>query len=248
MPEQAADLASVGYDYVEWSVSRTVGTMNADEYAQVRRLSTGLSVRPEAWNVMLPAQIKVVGPDTDAQELERYLETALDRVAELGGEVVVFGSGGSRHVPDGYPRDEALKQFEYACGVAGDVAAKHGLTIAIEPLNRGETNLVNSVAEAVASAKQVDHPSVCVLSDLYHLRVEGESLSGTIGAGDLLAHVHVAAPDRSLPRPGHGEQELRDYLTALRTMGYNARISVEARWSEVKDTAAALHQLRETWS
>jgi sugar phosphate isomerase/epimerase len=248
MPEQAGDLASAGYDFVEWPLNRTVGVMSDDEYARVRRLAAGLRLRPEAWNVMLPATIKVVGPDANDQALTTYVEAAFRRVADLGGEVVVFGSGGSRQVPDGFPPAEAHGQFEHACRIVGDVAAKHALTIAIEPLNRGETNLVNGVAEAVATANRVGHPAVRVLSDLYHVSMEDEPLSDTTNAGDMLAHVHVAAPDRTLPRPGHGEQELRDYFVALRSMGYDGRISIEARWSEVKDAAAALDLLRDVWA
>ena len=61
-PEQAAELAAVGYDYVEWPVNRTVGKYGAAEYAGLRRLAAQLPVRPEAWNVLLPARIMVVGP------------------------------------------------------------------------------------------------------------------------------------------------------------------------------------------
>jgi sugar phosphate isomerase/epimerase len=177
-----------------------------------------------------------------------YLEVAFARVAELHGVVVVFGSGPSRHIPDGYSREEARGQFDDACAIAGDVARKHGLTIAIEPLNRSETNLVNSVAEGAAVVRRVAHPAVRLLSDLYHVMVEAEPLNATESAGNLLAHVHVAASDRRIPRPGHGEDELRDYLRTLRAAGYDGRVSIEARWSEIDEAAAGLRLMRELWA
>ena len=246
-PERAAELAAVGYDFVEWPLSRTVGVMDDEAYGELRRLAAGLPVRPEAWNVMLPGHIKVVGPELDHDALQEYLEAALPRVAELGGEVVVFGSGGARRVPEGYGLDDGLCQFEEACRIAGEIAQGHGLTIAVEPLNRNETNLVNTVAEAVTLVSVVAHPAVRLLSDLYHLTIEAEPLSDTETAEDLLAHVHIAAPDRSIPLPGRGEQELRDYFTTLREAGYDGRISVEASWDGVEEAAAGLRFMREVW-
>ncbi len=247
-PEQAAELAALGYDYLEWPLSRSAGVYDDEQYADLRQLAARLSVRPEAWNVMLPARIIVVGPEADLDAMRDYVAVAFARVAELHGAVVVFGSGGSRRVPDGFARDEALAQFVDACRIAGETAARHGITIAIEPLNRGETNLVNSVAEGAEVVRRVAHPAVRLLSDLYHVAVEHEPFTDTKDAGSLLAHVHVAAPDRSIPRPGHGDQELRDYFGALRAAGYDGRVSIEARWSGMDEAAAGLRILRETWA
>jgi sugar phosphate isomerase/epimerase len=87
-----------------------------------------------------------------------------------------------------------------------------------------------------------------LLSDLYHVTVDGESLSDTANAGELLAHVHVAAPDRRIPLHGHGDQELRDYFRTLRAAGYDGRVSIEARWSEIEEASAGLRLMREVWA
>jgi D-psicose/D-tagatose/L-ribulose 3-epimerase len=245
---EAAALAEAGYDYLEWSVRGTVGAFDVGEYADLRRLVARLPIRPEAWNQLLPAELKVVGPEANHAALQDYVALAFPRIAELGGEVVVFGSGDSRRVPDGYPPNRALAQFEEACRIAGDAAQRHGLIVAIEPLNRRETNLVNSVAETAEIARRVAHPAVRVLSDLYHVMVEGESFADTASAGPILAHVHVAAPDRQIPRPGHGEQELRDYFLALQSAGYDGRVSIEARWSGIEDATTSVHLMREIWA
>lgn len=249
-PEQSAALAAVGYDYVEWPLSRTVGEFDEEQYAGLRRLAAALPVQPEAWNLMLPASIVVVGPEANHGALRDYVEAAFARVAELNGRVVVFGSGASRRVPDGFPRDDALAQFAEACAIAGDVAQNNGLTLAIEPLNRSTDNLVNSVAAGAEMVRRVGHPAVRLLSDLYHVLVEGEPFGDTADAGDLLAHVHVAAPDRRIPLPGHGrgERELRDYFRMLRAAGYDGRVSIEAQWHGMDEAAAGLRLLRETWA
>lgn len=245
-PEQAAELAAAGWEYVEWPL-RAVAELGDREYARLRELARSLPVAPEAFNVMLPGSIKVTGPDADLGALREYLGTAYRRAAELGGRVVVFGSGGSRTLPDGWQREAGMAQLAEACRVAGEAAEGYGVTVALEPLNPRETNLVNTVAEGMAVVERAAHPSVGVLSDLYHVAVGGEGFEGTVGAGPLLAHVHVALPeDRSMPLPGRGGDVLRRYLEALKAAGYDGRVSVEGRWA-MGEAAAGLRYLRETW-
>lgn len=246
-PDQAEELAQCGFDYVEWPL-RSIAELDDSAYAELRKQASKLPVHPEAFNVMLPGSIKVVGPDADPQKLQRYLEHAFLRASELGGGLVVFGSGGSRRVPEGWSQEEALAQFEEACRLTGEQAAAHGLTIALEPLNTGETNLINSVAEGAAVVERVAHPAVRLLSDLYHVGVEGESFADTTTAGPVLAHVHVAVPeDRTIPLPGREGDVLQRYFEALNRGGYNGRVSVEGKWSP-DEAARGAAFLREMWA
>ena len=248
-PDETQALAEAGYDFIEWPMSRTVGEMDEEAYRSLRDLARTLPIAPEAWNIMLPKSIKVVGPDADLVGMQRYLETALFRAAELGGQVVVFGSGGSRTVPDAWPREEAVRQFDDACGVAGEIAALNGITIAIEPLNRGETNLINSVSEAAGVAERVGHPSVRLLSDLYHVTKEDEPFSDTGAAASTLVHVHIAEPhSRAMPHPGEMDSIYRHYFSTLQRSGYDQRISIECSPQPTVDEAAeGLKYLRELW-
>jgi sugar phosphate isomerase/epimerase len=242
-------MAAAGFDFVEWPMSRTVGEMDDAAFADLAALARDLPVTPEAWNVMLPGTLKVVGPEVDPAALERYLETAFARAEALGGRIVVFGSGGARTIPEGWSAEEATRQFEDACRIAGDAARRHGLTIAIEPLRREETNLVNHVREAVAIAERVDHPAVQVLSDLYHVTAGNEPFADTGAAAPRLAHVHVAAPGtRTLPVAGEHEDAYRDYFAVLRDAGYDARVSLECRDSTPERAGEALRMLRALWS
>ena len=246
-PEHAGEIAAAGFEYVEWPL-RNIAELGDREYAALRDMSSSLPLRVEAFNVMLPGTIKVTGPDADLEGMERYLDGAFGRAAELGGSVVVFGSGGSRSVPEGWHHGRAMEQFTKACAVAGGVAARHQLTIAIEPLNPGETNLVNTVREAVEVAERVAHPSVRVLSDLYHVDIGGEPFEDTTFAGELLAHVHVATPhDRTIPLPEHGDAVLERYFGSLLAAGYDGRVSVEGKWTPDQLAGGATY-LRETWA
>lgn len=241
-------MAKAGFDFIEWPVSRTVGEMDDTAYAALRAAAHELDITPEAWNILLPASLKVVGPDVDHEALARYVDTAFSRAAELGGEVVVFGSGGARTVPDGWDRQEAVHQFDEACRIAGDAAGRHGLTIVVEPLNRAESNLVNSVSEGAAIVDRLHHPAVRLLSDLYHVMQESEPIADTGRHAAMLAHVHVAAPhSRTLPEPGAHDAVYDEWFSTLKRAGYEGRISLECREVTPEKAASALPYLRERW-
>lgn len=241
-------MAEAGFDFIEWPMSRTVGEMDDASFEGLRGLASALPITPEAWNVMLPASLKVVGPDADLEAMARYVETAFSRATELGGEVVVFGSGGARHVPDGWDHQDAMRQFEQACRIAGDAAQRHGLTIAIEPLNRAETNLLNRVNEGAAVVDRLQHPGVRLLSDLYHVVQENESIANTGDVAYMLAHVHIAAPhSRTLPQPGTQADVYDEWFAALKHAEYDSRISLECREVTPDGAASALAYLKERW-
>ncbi len=247
-PDDTQAMAEAGFDYIEWPMSRTVGEMDDAACDALRRLATELSVTPEAWNVMLPGTLKVVGPEADHDAMTSYVDRAFARAAELGGKVVVFGSGGARTSPEGWDRDAAVRQFEAACRIAGEVAQRHGITIAIEPLRSEETNLVNTVAEGAVIVEHVGHPAVRLLSDLYHVTEMHEPIADTGAAAAMLAHVHVAEPgSRALPQPGVSDNIYDAYFTTLKQAGYDGRISLECRGTTPEGAATALTFLRERW-
>ncbi len=248
-PENRDALAGAGCDYIELAVSSVLQPEKADEDVMppLRAAFADSALKPEAYNVLLPGDLKVVGPETDAARQERYLEAAFARAASLGGLVAVFGSGGARRIPPGWPVEEAQRQVREFLGRGGAAAARHGITIAIEPLNVTECNFINSVAEAVALAREVNHPAVAVLSDLYHVDHDGQSYEETRAAAPWLRHVHVAGEGRRAPVPAD-HAFLRDYLAVLKASGYAGRVSIEGSWEDLPAQAPeALAVLRRAW-
>ena len=238
--EHLATLADAGYDYWEPALAPVLRPEQpeAEIMPPLRARLADAPLRPEAWNVLLPGDLKVVGEGVDAARQERYLEVGFSRVAALGGQVVVFGSGGSRNIPAGFSPETAQQQLEEFLGRAGNAATRHGLVVVIEPLNRGECNVINSVAEGIALARSVHHPAVAVLSDLYHVTVEGQSYAETTQAGAWLKHVHVAgAANRRAPTPDD-QEFLTRYFQALNAAGYAGRVSVEGQWADLPAQAA----------
>ena len=247
--EQLAAVTAAGYDYIELPVTAALQPEQPEESVlpPLRAQLAASSPAPEAFNLMLPGDLKVVGSQADPERQQRYLEAAFRRVSLLGGSVVVFGSGGARRIPGGWPHAEAQRQMRDFLDRCGAIAQLHQITVAIEPLNTAECNFINSVAEAVALAKEVNHPAVCVLSDLYHVAQENQSYDETRDAASRLRHVHVAGIGRRAPITGDHDF-LAGYLSVLKQIGYSGRISIEANWDDLPGQAAeARAVLQKAW-
>jgi sugar phosphate isomerase/epimerase len=228
-PEQAEAIAS-SYDYIELSFSTVLNPLQDDTAfsEQAARLAD-LPLPARACNNFVASQVRLVGPEVDANQVAQYLDRGFRRAEALGIERIVFGSGGARHVPEGFAREVAWEQLVHFCRLCSE-RAYPGLVIAIEPLNRGESNIITSFGEGVALTRDVDRPNVGVLADIYHMEVESEPVDVIRQGADVLAHVHLADTGRLYP--GSGSYPLRELFAVLHEIGYGQRASVECRWGE----------------
>lgn len=216
-----------GFAFFEIGVQR-YGRLSEEDFQRLLATVRRLGVKVPVSNGFIPSDIKLVGPSADLAVQNAYLEVALARARKLGVKTVVFGSGGAREVPEGFARDKALYQLIDFGRRAANVAKRHGITLAVEPLNRGETNIFNTAAEALEYVKAVDRPNFQLMVDYYHMVKENEDPDIILEAGPRIKHVHIAAPDRSFPR----EPDEADYaklFANLRKIGYRGGVSVEAK-------------------
>ena len=229
-PEQADLLAQAGYDYLEASVAGDlIPEEDAAAWNKKRRRLLALPLRPEAFNSFVRLG-KIVGPEADPARLRRYVDVALLRAAEVGGEVIVFGSGGARQIPDGFPPAQADAQMREFLGFCADASDRTGVVVVIEPLARSECNSVNLVSEGAAWARSVGRPGVQTLADTYHMEQESEPMPAIVAAGDVLAHAHTA--DTGRRAPGTGVYDHTAFFRALGDAGYDRRVSLECSWGD----------------
>lgn len=229
--EQAEILQAAGFDYLESTVVSLLPEAPETIFAPLLEKYEIAPMPVRACNVFLPSDLKVVGPEVDWPRLERYVRTALRRVRLIGAHIVVFGSGKARWVPDGFARADAEAQLVDFLQLVGDVAATHAITVVIEPLNRKESNILNSVAEGVTLAQRVNRPAIQVLADFYHMDEEQESLSQILAYKDWLAHIHVADTDRRAP--GTGSYPYAEFVDLLHQANYDGMVSIECRWDDL---------------
>ena len=240
-------LEKLGYDYLEASI-QSIAFLSDGEFEQVKEKIDASRLKVEAFNVLLPGDLKVVGPEADEGRLVDYLCGAFARAKALGAEIVVFGSGGARKRPENFPEEEAMQQLYRVARIMAECAAPFGITVVSEPLNRGETNTVNSLAAGYVLAEAAAHPNFQLLADIYHMALENEGPEEITKYGDRLRHVHIANPKGRVYPLEEGEFDYRSYLKALQAAGYDARISVEAGTEDMEtDGAKALALLQSLW-
>jgi sugar phosphate isomerase/epimerase len=219
-------LAEIGYDYIELSLAG-VAALPEPAFAFLAERLRRSGIRCEAFNNFFPARVRLTGESARLDLALAYASGAMDRAAALGAEIIVFGSSGAKNVPTGFPIDAAWRQIVELLRHLGPLAEKRGLTIAIEPLNRSESNLINLASEGLQLVREVNFRSVQLLIDYYHLAIEREDPRIAIEAGAALRHTHFAKVcGRAFP--DQLERDYKAFFSCLRTAGYSKRCSVEA--------------------
>jgi D-psicose/D-tagatose/L-ribulose 3-epimerase len=217
---------AAGFDYLELGTSEIAALSDADfdkTAADIKQL--GLPV--PATNLFLPATLKVTGPDVDREQQMAHVRKAFTRLSRLGTQIVVFGSGGARRVPDGFSKDDAFKQLvEFGRRAAGEARAR-GITIAVEPLRREETNIINSAAEGLTLVEAIDDPNFQLMIDFYHLASEHEDPAIVLKAGQHIRHLHMANPQGRVYPAEWSEFDYAPFFANLKKIGYDKRISIE---------------------
>ena len=236
-------LAEMGFDYIECGVSK-LASLSEEEFASWKEQAEKASIPVSCFNVLFPKDIKLIGSAYDKEATVEYLNKALSRVQAMGGTTVVFGSGGARKRPEDVDFFVAYRQLVEVTKVIGEVAAKYGVTIVIEPLNRGETNTINSMAEGAQLAADVNMPNVKLLSDFFHVAKDGEPVEDVVRIGEF-AHIHIASgKGRLYPLPEQDEQYAL-YFQCLKKIGYDGRVSIEGKTEDMaKDAPVALAYLK----
>ena len=224
---------AAGFDYMEVRTSEVAALSDADyEKLALRLKELALPVPAAYWFV--PAEVKVTGPNVDKALQKDYLQRALDRTSRLGVRLIVFGSSGARQVPEGFDKKEAFAQLVDFGKRAGAAARSRNITIAIEPQRREESNIVNNVGEALAWVEAVNDPNVQLMIDYYHFSVEKEDPAIIPKVKAHLRHLHMANPNQRVMPRDWGEYDYAPFFAALRGIGYDRLIGLEASTKDLK--------------
>lgn len=227
-------LKQFGYRYLVESVGKIISPKSvSEEQFQINLAKIkGLKIPLYAFNIFIPGELKVVGPDVNEQAVLQYVESVFQRCNTAGVDRIIWGSGGSRRVPDGFDPATAKQQFIAIAKKIASLAGKYKILIALENLNSTETNFINTVAEALDIVKKVDHKNLRLCVDVYHMLKEGEGPASIEKTKGFVTYCEVAEKDGRTPPGTHGD-DFRPYFAALKKINYKGMIMIECRWGNV---------------
>lgn len=190
------------------------------------------------------------GPDRDVSNEDAgrrhrgidYVKQCVDFAAAVGSPLV----SGPMYAPTGQARllDRADREAQWARAVVSlqelaGYAASAGVKLAIEPLNRFETDLVNTVEQGLRLCADIDAANAGLLLDTFHMNIEEKDIPDAIRhAGARLLHMQASENDRGAPGSGH--VDWMGVVGALRDTSYRGGIVVESFLSTVKEIARAV--------
>jgi len=219
-----------GFDFVEAEVSLVAPEGVLEDFRSFKKKMSSYSIKPEVFSAFIPPDLKVVGPEVEKERLMRYLAQSFYRVQEVGGKVIIWGSGSSRSYPIHYPQAEASKQIEEFLYWAADLARETGIHLAIEPMNKGESNMINSLKESLTFVNKTNRQEIKGMVDFYHMMMEKEKLAMIESCRGKIIHVHLSDRDRKCP--GDGDYPFYDLFNMIKKIDYQSRISLECNFQD----------------
>ncbi len=236
-----AKLKAAGFDGVELPLFGG----DAAHYGKIKKELDNLGLACTTVTVCNP-EANPISPDAAVRRKGLdHVKWAIDMTATMGGENLC----GPYHSPLGVFSGAGPTETEKAHGAetlhkAADYAQQNKVMLAIEYLNRFECYFLTTAADAAAFVKRVDHPHFRMMYDTFHANIEEKAIGATIEsiAGSFI-HVHISENDRGTPGTGHVHFD--ETFRALRKVGYDGWMVIEAFGRALPDLAAATRVWRD---
>ncbi len=215
-----------GFDYFEINFS-ILEAMTDGEFDDLCRRVRKSGIKAETACSLFPNDVQIYA--LEPEKLDSYLTKGCERFRKVGGEVLVFGSGKSRNVPETMCLKEAKERFVAILQKVADIAAEYGLSAVVEPLSFTATNFIHTAAEEMELITAADRKNLGGFIDFYHSYMNHEKLSDLDILKGKMIHAHIARsdPDRMCPT----EADMKDCIAIavkLKELGYNDRLTFEA--------------------
>jgi D-psicose/D-tagatose/L-ribulose 3-epimerase len=172
----------------------------------------------------------------------RYLERCIDLAASVGSPHVagpMYSATGKTRLLSAEQRERQRSWAVESLREVADYAAERNVRLAIEPLNRFETDLVNTIEQALSLCDHIGRNNVGLLVDTFHMNIEEKNIGeALIAAGPRVFHVQVSENDRGTPGSGHVPWD--EVFEALDRIGYAGSIVIESFLPTVAEIARAV--------
>ena len=238
-PEQCRVAAALGYDGLEVAPftlatdPMDLSDAQAREFGRVAR-DHGLEISGLHWLLVAPAGLSIVSADAALrQRSTAVMQRLVELCALMGGRYLVHGSPKQRSVPPGATRAAALERARECLTAVARTAEQCGVVYCIEPLSTAETDLLNTVEEAVELVQAIGSPAFRTMIDCSAAgQTEREDIPALMRRWMPTGHIaHVQVNDPNRRGPGQGGMRFASILAALREMQatghYHGIVAVE---------------------
>ncbi|HAK95655.1 MAG TPA: sugar phosphate isomerase/epimerase [Planctomycetes bacterium] len=233
--EQCAIVAAAGYRGIELAAFTFVakGVEELDRAARAAIAATMAKANLECaglhWLLAPPpAGLHFTTPDGEVRSRTiAYFEKLIDFCGDLGAPVMVFGSPKQRGA-GGAPLPDARRRFKEGLRRVAERARRRNVTVLVEALDRSQTDVINTLAEARALVEEIDHPAIELMFDFHNTADETEPFDALIAAHyDRIRHVHVQEMDGRHLGAGGAVETFAPGFQALKDRGYDRWVSLE---------------------
>lgn len=230
-PAQAEVVIQHQLDFIEMNLCRMM-ELSDFEFKQFAERIDVSPIKVEVFNLLFPldGSIPLIGPTADEAQQREYFSQAFTRASRMGADMMVFGSARARAIPDGYSSESAHRELVLFMRRLMEYAKEYNITVVIEPVCGKEVanNPIKVIPDAIQLAEDVSDPRLFVLCDLYHMYYENEPMTNILDAGKWIRHAHISAIDEARGYPSIGDGfDYRPFFSALKTIGYDDRITLE---------------------
>lgn len=245
--DKATVVNKYGYAFLQPTVSDALLPLQADSVFKNGEKIKKSGARVLAANVFIPGSIKTTGPEVNEQKIIAYATTVFERAQSQGIPIIVFGSGASRMIPEGFSKDSAYQQFVSIGKKLAPLAARYNIVLTLESQNREECNFLNTIKECIEVAKAVNHPNYKICVDIYHMMRENEPASVIVEGGSLVYHCDIGEK-ATRSAPGVAGDDFTPYFKAFQKIGYKGMIALECRFNDLDtELPLAAKTIREQW-
>jgi len=217
-------IAKLGFDGIELAVAnpkeidekKIVGLINSLSL-KVPAIGTG--------QAYLRDGLSFIDPRKEIREKAvARIKSHIEFASEFDAQVIIGLIRG--RINEGVNKENAETWCLECITRCADYAAEYDVSLTIEPINRYETNFINTVQEGISFIKQVNRKNFCLLLDTFHMNIEEKSIYESIRKSkNYLTHFHFADSNRLAP--GQGHLDFKKIIETLKEIKYNGFVSAE---------------------
>lgn len=234
-----AKLKAVGFDGVEIPV---FNVDDVDHFASLGHIARDHGLQCTAVTALPNDDRSPISPDRAQREAATdHLRRVIDCAHAMNAELLagpIFQVVG--RLTGAGPTEQELDHAAEVHRTVAEHARQAKLVCAVEPLNRFEAHLLNTMAQAADYVRCVDHEALGAMHDTFHAHIEERDPVAsieTLFATGKLYHVHISENDRGIP--GRGHAPLRATIAKLRSLGYDRWLTIEAFGRALPELAGA---------